>query len=326
MIFDGHSDTWADVTIRRLNGEKDVFRRIHLDNFKRANIEGAIFVIWIDPPYDKEPEKRVKQIISSIKDEIEDMKDVVNIVKKYSDIDKGIRENKINILIGLEGLSHIGRNIDLLDYFYKEVGARHASLTWNEQNELATGCLGDENRGLTEIGKKAVNKMEKLGMVVDVSHLNEKSFWDLMSIASKPVIASHSNARSLCDAKRNLTDNQLKEISNTGGLVGINSFRGFTNSNPKKQDLIHLVDHIDYMVNLIGIEHVSFGFDFSDYLGKETIGSFTGNASMPSVDGLESTHTAHNIVVELENRGYKKKDIDLISSGNFYRLFGDILK
>lgn len=325
MLFDGHSDIWTDVTKKRLLGEKEVFRKYHLNEFKKANINGGIFVIWIDPPYDKNPKQRVSQIVSCIKDEIEESKDIFNIIKCFNDIKIGTEKNKINTVIGMEGLSHIGKDVDLLDYYYNNIGARHASLTWNEQNDLATGCRGDENRGLTKEGKQAVKKLEDLKMLVDVSHLNEKSFWDLISVATKPVIASHSNAKALCNATRNLTDAQLKEIAKTGGVVGMNSFRDFVGENANTQNVEKLVDHVDYIVNLIGIEHVACGFDFNDYLDSDVLGGFATIADSPGIDGLKTTYETPNVIAELKNRGYRDSDIKLISYGNFYRVLKEVL-
>lgn len=214
MLFDGHGDVWTDVTCKRVdNHETDIFRKYHLKKFQAGKVTGGIFVIWIDPPYDKDPAARSKQIVQSIKEEMIDSADLLNFVTKFEDFEKGTKAGKINVVTGIEGLSQIGEDIDMIDYFYNEVGARHAMLTWNELNALATGCPQDPSRGLTEAGKLAVKRMEKLGMVLDVSHLNDKSFWDLMSIATTPVIASHSNSRTVCPAKRNLTDDMLKEIA-----------------------------------------------------------------------------------------------------------------
>ena len=210
MIFDGHGDVWTDVTCRAVDhGERDIFRKHHLHKFQEGGVTGGIFVIWIDPPYDSDPVKRSKQIVKSIKQEMEDSADILNFVKKYDDFEKGTKEGKLNIVTGMEGLSQIGEDIDMINYFYDEVGVRHAMLTWNELNALATGWPVDVTRGLTEAGKKAVKRIQDLGMVMDVSHLNDKCFWGVIDLAQGPIIASHSNARSVCPAMRNLTDDML---------------------------------------------------------------------------------------------------------------------
>lgn len=230
------------------------------------------------------------------------------------------------MVTGIEGLSQIGEDIDQIDYFYHEVGARHAMLTWNELNALATGCPQDPTRGLTEAGKRAVRRMEDLGMVLDVSHLNDKSFWDLMSIATTPVIASHSNSRVVCPAKRNLTDDMIKEIAKTGGLVGMNSLREFVSEKREEQDVQHLADHVDYIANLVGVEHIGLGFDFDDYLGGEALSSFSSNLDSPSATGISNEAEAYNLIEELRKRGYSQKDLEAIAYGNFYRVFKQVFK
>lgn len=326
MIFDCHSDTFTHITLKRNRNEHNIFKNYHLNNFKKGNICGSIFVIWIDPPYDKNPSFRAKEIVMALKDEIEESKDVINIVKSYKDLDKGFVKNKIDIVIGMEGLSHIGNDIDKINYFYDEVHVRHASLTWNEQNELATGVCGDDNRGLTLYGKNAIKRLEDLNMLIDVSHLNEKSFWDLVNISSGPIIASHSNAKALCDVKRNLSDEQLKAIAQSGGVIGLNGFSGFVSCDRNNQNLQGFVDHIDYMVNLIGVDHICLGFDYCDYLESNTLSSFSENVDNPNIKDLQCASHSNNVTKELRKRGYLEDEINKITYTNVFRVMKDVLK
>lgn len=323
MIFDGHADIWTDVTIRRQRGIKDVFKKVHLEKFKRGDICGGIFVMWADPPNDTKPKKRLLEMIEQTSNEIMENQDLFYIIRKSKDFDIAIEENKMPIMIGVEGLRAIGKNIDLLNSLYL-FGVRHASLTWNEENELATGVGGDPSRGVTKYGIEAVKKIEELGIILDVSHINERSFWDIFQITTKPFIASHSNCRALCDVPRNLTDEQLKAITEKGGIVGLNAFREFVHIDREKQDIEHLVNHIDHMVEIMGIDHVAFGFDFFDYLEDDTTSSFATDGGK-GVIGLEDTSKAQNIIYALEKRGYKKEDIEKISYKNFKRIIKNII-
>ncbi len=323
MIFDGHADIWTDVTIKRQNGISDVFKKVHLERFNKGEINGGIFVIWVDPPYDNEPQKRFFEIIEHAAIEIMENRDIFKIVKKAKDFDIAVNSSKMPIIIGIEGLSALGSNFNLLNLLYM-FGVRHASLTWNEENKFATGVNGSPNRGLTKQGVQAVKKIEELGMILDVSHLNEKSFWDVYKYSTKPFIASHSNCRSLCDVPRNLRDEQLKAIAEKGGLVGVNAFREFVHVEKDKQDIEHLADHIDHMVEVMGIDHVGFGFDFFDYLEDDSINSFAGSGDI-GVKGIEDTTKAKNIIKIMEKRGYSKEDIEKISYKNFYRIINQIL-
>jgi membrane dipeptidase len=325
MIFDGHSDLWIDIANKRsLNGVGGAFRKHHLPEFKKGNVNAGIFVFWADPPHDKAPKKRIDELINSAIMELDISKEITKLIKKHEDFNP-FEKNYIQILLGMEGLSHIGTDIDLIDYYYN-IGIRHASLTWNEENELATGVLGDKNRGLTKYGKAAVNRLEQLGMIVDVSHLNEKSFWDLASCATKPFIASHSNSRFICDDKRNLTDSQIKEIANSGGLIGMNSFRQFVGQKSEQQTVSGMIKHIKHIADLVGIEHISFGFDYCNYLDNSTLTSFTTNVnSSPGIEGLNEVSETRNLINEMKLNGFTENDIKLISSGNYERLFKEIL-
>lgn len=327
MIFDGHGDVWTDVTCRLVDhGERDIFRKYHLKKFREGSVTGGIFVIWMDPPYDKDPVKRSQQVVKSIKQEMIDAADILNFVTKFEDFEKGTREGKINIVTGMEGLSQIGEDIDQIDYFYHEVGARHAMLTWNELNALATGWPVDVSRGLTEAGKRAVKRIQDLGMVMDVSHLNDKCFWDVIDLAQGPIIASHSNARAVCPAMRNLTDDMLKAIAKTGGLAGMNSMREFINEEHDKQDVEHLADHVEYIADLIGIDHIGLGFDFDDYLGGEALSAFSAHVDSPSGEGISNEAEAKNLLAVLEKRGFSQEDIEKVAYKNFYRVFKEVWK
>lgn len=323
MIFDGHGDIWTDVAIKRNKGEKNIIKNFHLDRFKQGEMIGGIFIIWIDPPYDKKPEERAIEIIGHMATEIMENQDILKIIHNHEDFHLAIKEDKLGVLIGMEGLSAIGENIDLLNTLYL-LGLRHASLTWNEENILATGASGNPNRGLTDSGIEAVKLMENLGIIVDVSHANDKTFWDIYENTDKPFIASHSNCRSLCSVPRNITDEQLKAIAERNGLVGLNSFGQFVHEDKAKQDIEHLANHLDHMVEVMGIDHVGFGFDFFDYLNSDTVGSFAEGDSYGTI-GFEDISKTDNLINLLSKRGYTQKDIEKVSYKNFYRIMREIL-
>lgn len=323
MVFDAHSDIWTDVTMRSLKGESDIFSKYHLERLRKGEIEGGIFVIWIDPPHATiRPYERFLEIAEAIKKEISVSKDFV-IVKNYEDIQKAIEQNQFYIIIGAEGLSPIGENLDFIDTYY-DLGARHAMLTWNEQNALATGAKGDVTRGLTELGKKAVKKMINKKMIIDVSHLNEKSFWDLTELVEGPIIASHSNAKALCNVARNLTDEQLLKMRDLDAVIGLNAFNEFVHSDITQQNIDNFVKHAVYIADKIGAEHIGCGFDFFEFLPSETSDSFS-NQKSPITEGLEDYSKVPNFVKKLEEVGFTKKEIEGICYGNFHRVIKKIL-
>ena len=324
MIFNGHSDILSDINIRRLNGEKNVFRNHYYEDFLKSGVTGVILVIWTDLEYLNNPKKRTMQIIQSMQDEFSEAADILNIVTEYQDLYKGNKDDKINVLIGMEGLAHIGSNISLIEKYYNDIGLRHVSLTWNEKNLLAAGVNGEG--GITNLGKKAIAKIEELGILLDISHLNEQSFWDVTTIASGPIIASHSNAKKLAKVKRNLDDEQLLAIAESGGLVGVNAIGEFVSDDKKKRNIDTLIDHIDHMKNLIGIEHIGFGFDFCDFLPKHTIGLPDTTTEPIAIKNLVSEADIPNLIDKMKCRGYSKEEIELIAYKNYYNLLKKVLK
>ena len=324
MNFDAHGDIWTDVTHHYLNGESDIFRKYHYDRFKKGQIEGGIFVIWNDPPFDKDPLKRTHQMMEAISHEEPDCADILKICRSYEDMMTARKEGKMYTFIGLEGLKSVGENVDMIEEFYN-FGARHASLTWNEENPLATGALGTPERGLTDLGRRAVRKIEDLGMILDVSHLNDTSFWDLLDAASGPVVATHSNCRALCDQRRNLTDDQLKALAETGGMVGLNSFNEFVHPDIHKQTVENLVKHLVHMVEIMGIDHVGFGFDFCEYLCGDTLDSFSSQEN-PYTIGLEDCSQVPNVIAEMKRVGFNDEEIEKISHKNWHNLIHKVMK
>lgn len=319
-VFDAHEDIWTHVAQKRLAGETHVFETYHLENHLKGNVKSGIFVIWIDPPFTENPMERLKVIVREMKAEIKESSEILQIVKSYEDYELALERDVIGAVIGLEGLSYMNESLSLLDELYA-IGARHASLTWNEENALATGIKGSESRGLTPLGKQVIKKMENLKMIVDVSHANERTFWDIMSKCSRPVIASHSNAKAFWEHPRNLTDPQLKAIKETGGVVGVNSYPAFVS---KDRSLEGLANQVDYLVSKIGIEHVGCGFDFCDYLDWEKEDKTSNMPSLDVLSGLEGTIKVPSLFSELKSRGYSDLALAQIAHGNFERLLKEL--
>lgn len=316
MIFDIHGDIWTDVTDKRLLGMENIIRTQHLKKFESGNMSGGIFVIWSDPKYNHRANKRFLESLNAMIMEINQNRDILKIIYNSKDYYTSIEEGKIGILLGLEGLHPIDDDLNSLYTLY-QLGFRHCSLTWNEENKWATGVGGDSERGLTIEGAKAAKIIEDLGIILDVSHANDKTFWDIYNISTKPFIASHSNCRSICDVERNLTDDQIKAIGEIGGLIGINSYNGFVSLDPKKRTIETLVDHLDHIVSLIGINSVGLGFDFLDYLDDYS--------DENSIIGLEDISKSSNLIDILKMRGYSNEDIEKISYKNFINIMDKIL-
>lgn len=178
---------------------------------------------------------------------------------------------------------------------------------------------GNPARGLTQLGQKAVQNIEELGILLDVSHANDKTFWNIEAIATRPFIASHSNARSLCPAMRNLMDAQIKAVAAHGVVIGINAYREFVHENEAKQDVSHLIDHIVHIASLVGTEHIAFGFDFFKYVARTNTDTFA-NEDYIGTRGIEDASQVPNLLAQMRKRGFSEDDIAGMSYRNFINL------
>ncbi len=322
MIFDGHTDILTDVTIRHLLGEKNILENCHLARLKQGNVQGGCFVIWIDPPHTNNPAARLKQILHAVKDELATCTQFTPI-HTAQELQEAQQKGLIGMLLGMEGLSGLGNDPEQLYELY-DYGIRHAMLTWNEENAFATGVLGNPKRGLTALGKRAITIMQEKSMIVDVSHANERSFWDIVDYASTPLLASHSNARHLVDVPRNLDNNQLHAIAQSKGLIGLNSYRPFVGKKSKTQDVYGLLQHAAHMADLIGVEHISFGFDFFEFLHSNTTHAFC-QEEVPWIDGLEDCTQIPNLLQAMRTLGFNEKEVQQIAYENWLSFMQRVL-
>ncbi|MDO5713293.1 MAG: membrane dipeptidase [Tissierellia bacterium] len=322
-VFNAHSDLFTDIHYRRREGERNVFHHHYEESFRKGNVTGSIFVVWTDEAHQHDYLGWVTGMLQSIHDEFKEAKAIKQVLT-WSDYEEALKEGKIGVLLGMEGLPHLGTDLELLKKYYYEDGVRHAGLTWNEENALAKGPKF--SGGLTEAGKKVVHLMQDLGMIVDVSHLNDDGFWDMMKITNGPIMASHSNARALASHKRNLKDDMLKALREVGGIVGLNAACDFISDDLKKQDLEHLVIQLEHIVSIMGIDQVGFGFDFMDFLPLEAQGT------MKPPEGLTATprdllgeEDIPNILAMMKKRGFTEEEIRKISHENMENYIRNII-
>ena len=253
MIFDAHSDTMYEVMKQGCS-----FRRnnLHID-MERLEKYGEyiqVFAAFVDT--DKitcTPKEHVDKIISVYMEETE--KNGINRCKNFADIKQG----KINSILAIEGGEALMGNLENLEE-YARTGVKIITLTWNHNNEISHSITSDEGLGLTEFGKKLVKEMNKKGIVIDLSHISVQGFWDTLAITEKPVIASHSCVKKLCNHPRNLDDEQIKAIIKNRGVIGVNFYANFLSEENCTMEKI--IEHIDYIINLGGEENVGLGSDF----------------------------------------------------------------
>lgn len=228
--------------------------------------------------------------------------------KCADDIKKVCKEKSVGIILTVEGGAVLGGNIDKLREIY-DMGVRMMTLTWNGRNELGSG-IGEENDGgLTNFGKECVKEMERLGIIVDISHAGEKLFWDVADIAKKPFIASHSNSRSIAPHRRNLTDEQFFCLKDRGAITGMNFCAEFIDKDKTNVKMYDIIKHIEYFVSLGGEKCISIGGDLD-------------GAELPKdMFGIESM----NVLYEKVGDRFGQELTDAVFFGNSYRFFTENL-
>ena len=308
MVFDGHSDLLYDVTRRRKAGETCVLERRHRRDLCAGSVEGLSLALWVRPEPNETFRDATEKMVAYARAEFRESP-WLQVVRTGAEAAQAKKEGKLYAFLSVEGMAAAGEDPVWIDR-YADFGVRTGMLTWNEENMLASGAAEDSRKGLTPLGKQAVREMEKRKMMVDVSHLNDGGFRDVMSLVSGPVLASHSNCRSLCDVPRNLTDDQLRAIRDTGGVVGVNSYHAFVHNSPEQQTVEMLARHAAHMAEVMGVEHVACGFDFCGYFGP-------GNES---VYGLEDCARCENFFRELEKLGMTERERQMIARENLLRL------
>jgi membrane dipeptidase len=312
VVVDGHIDTLLEIVNGKVSGigERNSLIHVDLPRLKEGGVGVQFFAAFIEPAYKPERAlKRTLQLISRFHREIQMNQDQIALALSYKDIETILAKNKIAAILSIEGGEGISGDLGILHTFYL-LGVRAIGLTWNERNDIAEG-VGEKhaNGGLTTFGRQVVTEMNRLGMLVDVSHLTERGFWDVIEVSQKPIIASHSNAYEQCAHVRNLRDDQIKALAANGGVMGMNFAPPFIDA--EHADIARLVDHIDHIVTLVGPDHVGLGSDFD------------GIPSTPQ--GLEDVSTLPRITQALLDRGYSDADVLKVLGGNFMRVLESAL-
>lgn len=290
-VFDTHCDTLCSVLDK---GKSIIENDCHADfnRMSRYKQYTQVFACFIDPVYKTCAAQRTINLIDTFHTAMQ------------------LKPQNVRAILSIEGGEGIYSLSALRNYY--RLGVRIIALTWNFSNHIASGALEkDETRGLTAFGKEVVKEMNKLGILIDVSHLNDKSFYDIAEYTDRPIIASHSNSRSVCRSKvvcpveRNLTDDQFRIIKQSGGCVGINFCPDFLNESGRA-DVGDIVRHIDHFMSLGGEDNIGIGADFD------------GVDALP--DGINGVEDMYKVFDELSKRGYTDEQIEKISHKNFERI------
>lgn len=313
IVFDGHCDTILEI----MNHKKSLGSRTptgHLDipRMQEGGVDVQFFAIFIEDVYKPDRSlKRTLQLIDCFYREIEKNQDDISLVTNYNQIMEVNRAGKIAAILSIEGGEALEGDLGVLRVLYR-LGVRLLTLTWNQRNQIADG-IGESRTGsgLTEFGLKVIEEMNRLGMLIDVSHLSETGFWDVVKRSKTAIVAYHSNCYALCPHLRNLKDEQIKALGDKDGVIGITFVPNFLTQEKRKTTVKDVVKHIDYLVEKVGVDCVGLGSDFD------------GTGGLPL--GLEGVDKVPNITGELLDRGYKEKDIKKILGENFLRVFNEVV-
>lgn len=306
VVVDLHADTLLDVQANKRNiAIRSTSGHIDLPRLREGGVDVQVFAAFIHPKDASRGFTRASELLDAFDRLLAAHGQVLGRATTVEEITALIREGKIAAVLSIENASAIGDDLANMERLYRR-GVRIMSLTWNQSNRLADGALDQQHGGLTALGRQVVMRMQELGMVIDVSHLSERSFWDVLAVSHGPLLATHSNAAGLTPHARNLTDDQLRAIARRGGVVGVNFYPALTGG----ASLDRVLNHIDYLVNVVGVDHVGLGSDFDGFSQR--------------VKGLEDVSKLPNLTAGLLARGHSPDAIRKILGGNALRVFRQV--
>lgn len=356
ILIDTHNDIPTTAIDAGVSFDQPLKHKTHSDlqRMKEGGVDAQFFSIWCDGNM-KNPYAWANREIDTVLAWTNRNPGAMMQAFTAADIFTASKQKKLAVLFGVEGGHMIENDLSKLDALYKR-GVRYITITWNNSTDWATSALDETTRvdslkhkGLTSLGKQIVKRMNELGMLVDLSHVGEQTFWDAINTTTKPVLVSHSCVYNLCQHRRNLKDEQIKAVAKNGGVIHLNFYSGFLDPafearsdaftakhkaemdsmlkvNPEpyfmevylfnkypdevkglRPPMSLLLDHLDYIVKLVGVDYVGLGSDFD------------GVNSLPS--GLDGVEDFPKITEGLLKRGYSKKDIRKILGKNFLRVF-----
>jgi membrane dipeptidase len=325
VVADTHNDLLMAVVKRPPERWAEFFRGQWLPQLRDGGVDVQVLPVYIEDDY--RPEGALRQtlrMIEAARRIADGNADEVTLCLDGGDLEAALGDGRLALVLALEGCSGVDANVELLETMYR-LGVRIASLTHLWRTALADGSAEDGTGGrLTRAGVAAVAEMERLGMLFDVSHLGAAGVEHVLELATRPVIATHSSARSLRDHHRNLTDDQLKAIAAGGGVVCVNFYAGFID--PREPTVERLVDHIEHVASVAGIDHVGLGPDFLKEVDDEVQDVWRDDHIIEGIDiracipGLEGPRGLPLVTAALLQRGFSPEDVTMIVGANVVRL------
>lgn len=327
-VFDAHADLLYTVVRERSLGGKQIIEDQFLPGMRTGGIDMRVTPIYLDADQARETATRLGlRMAEAFHAEVEQT-DALENATTAREVRACADSDSITLILGMEGAEPLKGDIAILDAFYR-LGLRVLGLTHSRRNMAGDGAFFEPTRsgdpgGLSAFGVEAVERCVDHGIVVDVSHLNEPGFWDVVDHTDGPIIASHSNCRKLRDHPRNLWDDQLQAVADSGGVVGINALKAFLHGDDP--DIEAFVDHIEHAADVVGVEHVGIGFDFYDYnLEYMSPVERSYMIDVSAADGLSEDSDAENLPGALLDREFEPTEVRKLLKENFVRVFEQAL-
>ena len=358
IVVDSHNDIITACIEKNVRMDQDLKGKTHSDlqRMKEGGLDVQIFSVWCDGEKPA-PFQFANREMDLLDDVIKNNPDKIALTRTTAEMEQAVKEKKIAALFGVEGGHMIENSLEKLDQIYSR-GARYMTLTWNNSTDWATSAwdetykkdsLAKTHKGLTDFGREVVKRMNRLGMMVDLSHVGEQTFWDAIATTRSPVIVSHSNAWSICPVPRNLKDDQILAVGKNGGVIALNFYSGFVDSTYKKKEALFQKAHrkeidslitsgvqTEYALTLItekyaaeanearpSLEQLLAHLDhIVRLIGPDHVGigsDFDGISSSPK--GLDDVTSYPLITDALLKRGFTKKQITNILGGNIIRVW-----
>jgi membrane dipeptidase len=329
LFIDMHYDAPFSVESRREKGEKNVLARLFLPSWEKGGVKASFLIVGGDS--DVHPQtlastlRRAEQVLLDFEESNSKVVQVTN----AKELEQAWQKNQFGGFLALEGGMPLEGSLENLRILFR-YGIRSIQVTHNRRNQIADGvgeaCTGG---GLTTFGKKVIRRMNELGIIIDLSHLSEAGFWSIIECTDAPIIVSHSNSKSICNHVRNLTDKQLEAVAKNGGVVGINFFPPFVDS--QNPTIEHVLNHIDHFKLIMGIDHIGIGTDFFDFMREHVVENVLSkdqvyaNQEFNLIKGLEGMVELPYLTKGLIERGYSVGEINKILGQNTLNLIRKVV-
>ena len=310
QIFDLHCDTAFEMVVQNQGLRKNA---LHLDLARMEEYDGYIqvFAAFVDQKnISVSPMNHCLTLLQNMHEEIKQNKDKLTLIQSAKDLETVAKEKKMGAILSLEGGEALEGNLSAI-WMYHQLGVRLITLTWNWANEIADGIFEARGGGLTRFGKEAVGMMEQLGILIDVSHLSEQGFWDVVESTQKPFVASHSCVNALCAHPRNLNDAQIACIIQRRGGIGINFYPVFL-SEKGTCTIEEILRHMEYILAMGGEDVLGIGSDFD------------GVSFLP--EDIKGVQDIKGLILAMEEKNWNKKLQEKILFANFHRIFKESLQ